>query len=405
MALTPTEHARRFDRAVAELLSEAAARVAPLDARIRAAGLVPEDLADVASLDRLPVLDKDELLELQAASPPFGNLVAPGFRPRRLFQSPGPLYEPEGRGADWGRWAPALRAAGFGPGDVVLNALSYHLTPAAAMLEEGVFALGAAVVPAGVGNLDQQVRACLDLGVTAYVGMPSYLKALLERLEESPGAPAGRLERAFVSIEPLPPSLRAWLEERITVVRQGYGTAEAGNLGYECDAREGLHVPDDALVQVCDLTTGKALWNGEEGQVVVTLFSRDYPLVRFGTGDLSRFLTEPCGCGLDTPRLAGWLGRSGEAVKVRGLFLHPRQVRAAMEELAGVEGYRFVIDREDHKDVLRCEIVPARTADGEQVVAAVTDRIRSSLRFGAQVVLVDEVDADAGPIVDVRSWD
>ena len=386
-------YVRRCDERVAAVLPEAARRVSAFEARLTRAGLVSDDLVDVAALDRLPVLSKDELVDLQAAEPPFGGLLAPGAPVRRLFQSPGPLYEPEPDEPDPWRWASALAAAGFGPSDIVLNACGYHLTP-----------LGATVVPAGVGSKELQAQACRDLGVTAYVGLPSYLKALLEQAEELGLAPE-RLERAFVLAEPLPPSLRAWLEERVPVVRQGYGTAEAGNLGFECDELEGLHVPDDALVQVCDLASGEALWDGREGEVVATLFRPDYPLVRLGTGDLSAFLTEPCRCGISTPRIAGWLGRVGEAVKVRGMFLHPRQAKTALAGLPGVERFRLVVDRVEHRDTLRCEIVPAAGADADDLATAVKERIRSGLRLNADVVVVPELVADEPTIVDLRSWE
>jgi phenylacetate-CoA ligase len=388
------------------VLAAAAARVGALRERLSAAGLEPGDLTDVAALDRLPVLSKDELLELQLADPPFGGLLSPEVKPRRVFQSPGPLYEIDDGAADPWRFAPALRLAGFDSDDVVLNAFGYHLSPAGAMFEQAVLALGGTVVPGGVGGLDLQARACRDLGVTAYVGLPSYLKALLEKADELGLEPASwPLERAFVTAEPLPASLRSWLEERIGLVRQGYGTAEAGNLGFECDAREGLHVPDDALVQVCDLTTGEPLWDGREGQVVVTVFSSTYPLVRFGTGDLSAFLTEPCSCDLGTPRIAGWLGRVGEAVKVRGMFLHPRQAEAALAGIPDVARFRLVIDRVEHRDVLRCELVTRDSVDVERLAALVKERIRSALRFEAEVVVVDDFDSQSPPIVDLRSWE
>jgi phenylacetate-CoA ligase len=399
-------YAQSFDERVASVLGDAARRVEALGARLRSAGLTPGELLDVAALDRLPVLAKDELIELQAEAPPFGGLLAPEAVPRRLFQSPGPIYEPDlGGGDPWG-WAPALQAAGFGPADRVLNAFGYHLTPAGVMFEQAAMAVGSTVVPGGVGSMDLQARACRDLAVTAYTGLPSYLKALLDKAEELGLEPrAWALERAFVGAEPLPPSLRSWLEERIPVVRQGYGTAETGNLGYECDAREGLHLPEDRLVQVCDPLTGEALWDGREGEVVVTVLSPDYPLVRFGTGDLSAFLTEPCDCAISTPRIAGWLGRVGEAVKVRGMFLHPRQARAVLDGLSGVERFRLVVDRSEHRDLLRCEVVPGDGAHAAQLPAAVKERIRSALRFDAEVVLVEELEPDSPVIVDVRSWD
>ena len=399
-------YARSFDERVAAVLPDAARRVEALGARLRAAGLAPDDLRDVAALDHLPVLGKDELIDLQGEAPPFGGLLAPNAQPRRLFQSPGPIYEPDLGGSDpWG-WAPALRAAGFGPDDRVLNAFGYHLTPAGVMFEEAAFAVGSTVVAGGVGSMDLQARACRDLAITAYAGLPSYLKALLEKAEELGLAPGSwPLERAFVSAEPLPPSLRSWLEERVPVIRQGYGTAETGNLGYECEMREGLHLPEDRLVQICDPQTGKALWDGREGEVVVTVLSPDYPLVRFGTGDLSAFLAEPCDCEVATPRIAGWLGRVGEAVKVRGMFLHPRQARAALDGFDGVERFRLVVDRRQHRDVLRCEVVPRTGAHASRLPAAVKERIRSGLRFDAEVVLVEALEPDSPVIVDVRSWD
>ncbi len=397
-------YVRRCDERVSAVLPVAARRVEAFEARLTRAGIAPDDLVDVAALDRLPVLGKDELVDLQAAAPPFGGLLAPGTSLRRIFQSPGPLYEPEPDEPDPWRWASALSAAGFGPSDIVLNACGYHLTPLGAMFEQALFALGATVVPAGVGSRDLQARACRDAGVTAYVGLPSYLKALLEQAEEL-GLPPEKLERAFVIAEPLPASLRAWLEERVPVVRQGYGTAEAGNLGFECDELEGLHLPDDALVQVCDLSSGEALWDGREGQVVVTLFRPDYPLVRLGTGDLSAFLTEPCRCGIPTPRLAGWLGRVGEAVKVRGMFLHPRQARTALAALPDLKSFRLLVDRFEHRDTLRCEVVPVAGADATGLAAAVKERIRSGLRFNAEVLVVAELAPDEPTIVDLRSWD
>ncbi len=399
-------YVRRCDDRVSAVLPHAARRVETLGNRLRQAGLEPDDLVDVASLDRLPVLSKDDLVDLQAATPPFGGLLAPGTTVRRIFQSPGPLYEPEPDVSDPWRWLPALIAAGFGSGDVVLNACGYHLSPLGAMFEQALLTLGATVVPAGVGNMDLQARACRDVSVTAFVGLPSYLKALLEKAEELDLTPAAwPLERAFVIAEPLPGSLRAWLEERISVVRQGYGTAETGNLGYECDEREGLHLPDDALVQVCDLTSGEALWDGSEGEVVATLFQDHYPLVRLGTGDLSAFLLEPCRCDIQTPRIAGWLGRVGDAVKVRGMFLHPRQARSALGALPGLKSYRLVVDRIDHRDVLRCEVVAAAGADEAGLATAVKERIRSGLRFNAEVVVVAELDPGESPVVDLRRWE
>lgn len=396
---------RGFDERVFEVLRPAAQVVPALGARIAAAGLVPDDLVDVAAVDRLPILSKDDLIDLQAKEPPFGGFLAPGAKIRRIFQSPGPIYEPEADVPDAWRAAPALRAAGFGSDDTVLNCFGYHLSPAGVMFEEGGKALGCQVVPAGVGNFDLAIRAARDVGATAYIGLPSYLKALLEKAEDAGGPPL-RFQRAVVTAEPLPPSLRSWLQERVPVVRQMYGTAESGTLGYECEAESGLHVPDDALVEVCALDDGAPRLDGGEGQVVVTLFSDHYPLVRFGTGDLSAFAAGDCSCGRSSPRLVGWLGRTGEAVKVRGMFLHPRQVTAVMTQVPSVSAYRFLIDRVDHKDVLRCEVVPAAEGiDHHHLATEVHDTIRSGLRFDVEVQVVTALEAGAAPITDLRTWE
>jgi phenylacetate-CoA ligase len=404
--IAPAGYARSFDERVRLVLPEAARRCPGFARRLAAAGMAADELVSVGDLDRLPVMTKDALIDLQKADPPFAGLVAADARIRRVFQSPGPLYEPELDRPDPWRWAPALRAAGFTGQDVVLNAFGYHLSPAGAMFEEAVRAVGGRVLPGGVGNLELQAQACADLGVTAYIGLPSYLKALLERAEAAGhDVSAWPLTRAFVAAEPLPPSLRAWLAERIPVVLQGYGTAETGNLGYETDALDGLHVPADALVQICDLSTGEAIHDGREGEVVVTIFEPDAPVVRFGTGDLSAWATDETTSAEPTPRIRGWLGRVGDAVKVRGMFLHPRQVNAVMTSVEGVEAYRLIIDRINHRDVLRCELVTEAGADPEVVARNVRSSVRSGLRFDLDVVPVAEPTAADGPIVDSRSWD
>jgi phenylacetate-CoA ligase len=400
-----TTYIERADHRLAQALAGAAS-IPGIRRRLDAAGLGADALTSSAALARLPVLSKDELISWQASEPPFGGLLAERAAPSRIFQSPGPLYEPQRGGEDPWRWRPALEAAGFVDGDVVLNTFGYHLTPAGVMFELAARALGATVVPGGIGNTALQAQACRDLGVSAYIGLPSYLKALLEKADEAGLDPdSWPLDRAFVAAEPLPPSLRTWIEARGIALRQGYGTAEAGNLGYECDEVAGLHLPEDAFVEVCDSRTGGPLWDGQVGQVVVTLYDTEYPLVRFGTGDLSAVDPEPCPCGNPTPRLRGVLGRVGEAVKVLGMFLHPRQATEALAGVEGLERFRLVVERVDHRDKLRCELQLERGGDGAELVRRVAERIRSALRFNAEVVVVDQVPTDTPPIVDLRSWD
>ncbi|MDV6012083.1 AMP-binding protein [Haloechinothrix sp. LS1_15] len=384
------------DELISTAVRQAAERIPAFASRLRAADVRADAITGVDDLARIPVLTKDELLEQQHTDPPFGGLVAPDAPVVRLFSSPGPLYEPQLAGADPWRWQEALRAAGFGSDDIVLNCFGYHLSPAGAMFDEAARALGCTVVPAGTGNLDLQVQAIHDLGVTAYTGLPSYLASLLDRY-----AAAGyhtdrwRLSKALVTAEPLPDALREQLTTHIPVVRAAYGTAETGLLGYETEPGQGLEVPDGVVVQVCDLDTGQPIASGE-GQVVISLPRPEYPLVRFGTGDLSAWLY-----GADRPRLAGVLGRVGAAVKVRGMFLHPRQVESVMGGVAGVAAYRFVVDRVAHRDELRCEIVPTDDRGGEQVAATARERIRSALRFTADVAVVEAIDGD-DTVVDRR---
>lgn len=409
MAVTPAAYQASFDPRVPELVTEVSRSVPGFRDRLDDAGLSADQLTDVAALDRLPVMTKDDLLARQHAAPPFGGMLADGVHPRRVFQSPGPLYEPDTGQPDGWRWRPALEATGIGGDDRVLVAFGYHLSPAGAMFEDACLQLGATVVPGGVGNKDLQVAACADLGVSAFVGPPSYLKALLEAAEAA--NTTLRITKALVSAEPLPPSLRDWLGQRVTVVRQAYGTAECGHLGFECDAIEGLHVPGDVVVQICDLTTGAAVSDGTQGQVVVTAFGTQYPLIRFGTGDLSSWLTEPCPCGRSAPRIAGWQGRVGDAVKVKGMFLHPAQVGSVMGGLSEVGAYRVVVDRVDHRDVLRCEVVPAGAemsssgSDEAGLAERVRDVMRQGLRFNVDVAVVDGLPDDALTFEDVREWE
>ncbi len=390
---------------ISELIAQLYTQAPGFTRRMQSAGLSPSELRTAEDLERLPVMRKDDLAALQASDQPFGGFLAcPPGKLKRIFQSPGPIYEPEAQRADYWRWAPALRAAGFAPGDLVFNAFGYHLTPAGAMFEEGLWAVGCTVIPGGVGNQEQQVQALAALGVNGFVGLPSYLKALLDRAEEM-GLPLS-LRKAFVTAEPLPPSLRAYLNQRGVTVRQGYGTAECGNLGYECEMQDGWHLPDDALVQVCDLSSGKALPPGQPGEIVATLFHREYALVRFGTGDLSSLNTQVCACGRETPRLMGWQGRVGDAVKVRGMFLHPRQLSAFMSRFTEVVRWQALVTRREHKDYLALRVVVAPGAAGD-LSERLAQEARQALKFQLTIEIVPEEALPSGSpaIRDERTWE
>jgi len=394
-------HTLPSDKAIADVVRAAARDVPAFAERLAKAELRADDITTVEALEKLPILTKDEVIELQAAHRPFGGLVADGVGVRRIFQSPGPIYEPQFATADhWGA-APALRAAGFTEQDIVLNCFAYHLTPAGALMEDACFAIGATVVPAGSGAKDLQVRAIVDVGVTAYTGTPSYLKALVDDFYRNGFDEAQwSLRRALVSGEPLPDSLRAELMQHVPTVHMGYGTAEAGFLAYEDAPGSGLRVRDDVLVQICDVDTGKPVTD-TEGQIVVTLLRPDYPLIRFGTGDISRWQRTDDG----SRRLVGVLGRVGQGVKVRGMFLHPAQVSRVLGETPGVRSYQMVVERKDHRDELRCEVVVQRGSPVEQVTHEVADRVRAGLRFNATVVAVPELVSGAPVIDDRRTWD
>lgn len=366
-------------------------------------GLSPTQLTSPEALAQLPVLRKDDLIELQKANPPFGGLLAvPLAQLKAVYQSPGPINEPDAGQPDAGRWGAALRAAGFGAGEVVLNALGYHLTPAGASLEKSLQSVDCVVIPGGIGNQEQQIASMASFGATGYVGLPSYLLALLKKAEELGQSLA--LNKAFVLAEPLPPSLRQELNGRGVAVYQGYGTAECGNLGYEVDGYSGWRIPDGILVQICDINSGEPLPHGQTGEVVVTLPNRHYALVRFGVGDLSAIMPESAtdGGGL---RLQGWLGRVGAATKVRGMFLHPTQLANLLKRFDDVAAYQAVITREEHRDELALHVVPTPAADQSTLSERLTEAARSALKFRLAVELVAALPADAPPIRDERKWE
>ena len=397
-----------FDHQVREVVAYGYEHASAFRERMQAAGLTPADLQTSADLVRLPILRKEDLIELQKRGPNLGGmLTVPLHSLRRLFQSPGPIFDPEPDQPDAWRWAPAFRAAGFEPTDIVINCFGYHLTPAGLMFEEGVRAIGGAVIPAGIGNQTQQIEAIVGLGVTAYVGLPSYLKALLDKARELGHDPqAWPLCKALVAAEPMPPSLRAMFEQEYGIIAYDvYGTAETGNIGYQGPSRQGWHLPHDALVQVCDLNSGEPVTAGVSGEVVVTLFRRDYPLIRFGVGDLSAVMSEPSPDPIGTPRLVGWLGRSGDSVKVRGLFVHPRHASEAVQKVGGVAGYQIVIERVNHRDELICRVCLTDPSQAEAVVPQVSQALQEALKLRCTVEIVAELPADAKPFDDQRTWE
>ncbi len=374
--------------------------------RLEAAGLSPEDLKSAADLPRFPILRKSDLPKLQAADPPFGGLLAvPVARLKRLFASPGPIYEPEGEGPGYYRWERTMRAIGFAPGDIVLNCFGYHLTPAAAMFEEGAHAVGCVVVPAGIGNSELQVAVAAHYRATGYIGLPSYLKVLLEQAKKS-GVPLA-IAKALVLAEKLPESLRVEFQQLHGIhVRQGYGTAEVGAIAYECEAARGLHLDPGVLVEIVDPTTGAPVEAGTPGEVVCTPLNPVYALLRFATGDLAALDTAPCPCGRTTHRLTAILGRVDQSTKVRGLFLHPAQLTEALAGFPAIECFRAAIVRERAMDDLIIELV-ASCALPPEVRKAIGARVKETTKLSARIVQLEAGSIpEAAPIIDDRrNWD
>jgi phenylacetate-CoA ligase len=342
----------------------------PFRRRMDEAGLSPEDIREVDDLYKIPVLKKDKVVVMQRLHPPFGGLVATGIESlARVFISPGPIFDPQGEKEDFWRWKEALEAAGFVKGDIVINTFSYHLTPAGFMFDSGLRALGAVVVPTGVGNTEEQVRVMKQLEVTGYVGTPSFLYNILQRaksLECHPGSLS--LKKAFVSAEMLPESLRREFEEEWGIATfQGYGTADLGAVAYECKEKKGMHISTGVIVQICDPLTGEPVPEGTAGEVVVTLFDPVYPLIRFGTGDLSAMTSEPCPCGCSSPKLVRIMGRVGSSVKVRGMFVHAYQIKELVDQHPGIERIQCVITRKDQRDVLTMRVAATKPFSLEEV--------------------------------------
>ena len=372
----------RLRRTVAHAYAHApAARRALL-----AAGVKPADVAGLDDLDKVPVTRKDSLPGAQAEDPPFGGFLAvePG-RLARVFMSPGPIYDPQGATEDYWRFRHALASAGFRKGEIAHNAASYHLTPLGFMLDAGARALGCAVIPAGVGQTELQVKVAAHLGATAYLGLPSFLHALLAKGREL-SLPL-RFETAFVLAEMLPESLRAELENDFGVrVLQGYGTADLGCLAYECPAKGGWHVHPDALVEVLDAETGRAAGPGQPGEVVGTLFDAAYPLLRLATGDLSSLGPEErCACGRTTPKLSGLLGRVGDGVKVRGMFVRAGQIAEVMKRFPEVARWQAVVTREGHLDRLEYLLELGAPADAAALSPRLADALRDEIKVRGEV--------------------
>jgi len=312
----------------------------------------PREVTSRAALALLPVTRKHRLIELQKAALPFGGLAAvtPGDL-ARIFMSPGPIYDPEARRPDYWRLARALFAAGFRSGDLVHNCFSYHLTPAGSMFETGAQALGCAVIPGGTGQTELQVRAIGDLRPAGYVGTPSFLRIILEKGREL-GADLASLKRALVSGEAFPPALQKEIAAFGIAAFQCYGTADLGSIAFESEAREGLILDEGIIVELVRPGTGDPVAAGEVGEIVVTTLNPDYPLIRFGTGDLSAELPGASPCGRTNRRIKGWMGRADQTTKVKGMFVHPEQIAEVVKRHPEITRARLVVSQDAQGDIM-----------------------------------------------------
>jgi phenylacetate-CoA ligase len=404
-----------------------AALVAALPAQIARAQATPafaDILRDVdaravtsrAALAALPVTRKGELLARQKAAreaggDPFGGFAAIGWAAlghvrtaRRVFQSPGPIYEPEGDARDYWRFGRALFAAGFRAGDLVHNSFSYHLTPAGSMMETGAHAIGCAVFPGGVGNTELQLQAMAELRPQAYAGTPSFLRIALEKADDL-GLRLPSLTKASVGGEAFPPALRDALRARGIEAYQSYGTADVGLVAYETPAREGLVLDEGVLVEIVRPGTGEPVPDGEVGEVVVTALNPDYPLIRFGTGDLSAVMGGTCPTGRTNRRIKGWMGRADQTAKVRGMFVHPSQVAEIVRRHPELGRARLVIEGEMANDRMTLKAEVAAGAEGLAQSVAATIRDVTKLRGDVALVAPGSLPNDGKVIEDARKYD
>ena len=360
------------------------------------ASVDPAGITSRAALAQLPVTRKSALIEAQKGERPFAGLNAtPIGQLRRVFQSPGPIYDLEGDGPDWWRFARALFAAGFRPGDLVHNSFSYHFTPAGSMIEGGAARLGCPVFPAGTGASEAQASAMADLRPAGYTGTPSFLKIILEKAREL-GLDVSSCKTALVSGEALLPALRQALAELGCRATQCYASADLGMIAYETEAREGLILDEDVLVEILRPGTGEPVPDGDVGEVVVTTFNPDYPLIRFATGDLSAMLPGISPCGRTNLRIKGWMGRADQTTKIKGMFVHPAQIADILRRHPEIRRARLVVETVGGADSMTLHCL------GTAPLEAVAASLQTVTKLRGTVILVSDLPDDGKTIEDRR---
>ena len=401
------------DRRLRETIDAAYQNSPEVRGRFETAGLAAGDVQTVADLKKVPILEKDDVIALQQANPPFGGLLAvPMSEIRHIFFSPGPLYEPEADDDrtpfDMARLV--FESCGFAPGDIVLNSLSYHLVPAGLLVDRALAEMGCTVIPGGVGNSDLQLKMMIDLGVTGYAGTPSFLMQLIKKAE---AAGLGfkrdfKLTKIVTTAEPLPPALRqTFAEDYGLAIGNCYATAELGLLALDTEGQMAMNLLPQPVIQIVDPDTGQDVGPGEVGEVVVTNFSRAYPLIRFGTGDMAVNVDPSPGQSKQEDRAIILVGRRGEAVKVRGMFVHPNQLRFAIRPFPVVNAIQGLVSRPENRDYLTIRIALDEGADRQALVEPLKESIRAACRVRVdEIVFVTaaELPADAPGMLDEREW-
>ncbi len=371
----------------------------------------PSTITSRQALAALPVTRKYELLERQQATRRVGGDVFGGFstlgfgaKMPRIFASPGPIYEPEGAARDYWRMARAMYAAGFRSGELIHNCFSYHFVPAGSMMESGAHAMGCTVFPGGTGQTEQQVQAMIELQPAGYIGTPSFLKIIVDKAAEM-GVPLPSVKKAMFGGEAFPPSLRDWFLARGIDAYQCYATADVGSIAYETSAREGLVLDEGVILEIVRPGTGDPVAEGEVGEVVVTTLNPDYPLIRFGTGDLSAVLSGPCPTGRTNTRIKGWMGRADQTTKIRGMFVHPGQVADIIKRFPELTRARLVVTGEMANDAMTLKVEAAGTVT-PTLADQIGDAIRevTKLRGAVEILAVGTLPNDGRVIEDARSY-
>jgi len=376
-------------------------------------GVGSDAVNSIKDLEKIPITPKRDLVQLNKEKGPFGGFL--GVDPsdlKRIYISPGPIYDPHGREEDAFSLQPIFYNAGFRKGDRVINTFSYHLTPAGIFCDEAINALGCVLIPTGVGNTDVQLKTMLDLKANGYIGVPSFLMSLIEKAEEK-GFDFNRdfsVEVAFVAGEILPDSMRKRLEEDYhIIVRQGLIIADIGGISYECPEKNGMHYSEHRIVEIVDPQTGKQLGPGEVGEIVVTpLRHKTYPVIRLGTGDLSYYEEEPCSCGRTSRRMMKIVGRVDQVTKVRGMFIHPSQVQAVAAAFTEISRVRVRVSREGARDMMLFDIELAEgISETDALKSQIEEKIREVLKLRGDVNFVEKgtITEDARLIEDIRKWE